>query len=313
MSQSIVRRSWPRPSRCLAVAGLILGLGGCAATGPDRVDVVVRDAASGEVVEGARVYAFDVATTASTACEPVTCTEADGAFVLETPRPGSSWMLVRDGYEPVRFDVPASGSTEVALTPMTYRTVRIGVVDADTGAPVPGAGVVSECRFQVADGCDAAFFGDAWSVGTMAGEDGVAYVEVPAGATCSVTLVAEGHAGCTLVLDPNAAEGFASRVTVPMNAYRYEPTRVVVLDRNTGLPVEGATLRVGLLDPETGDLHHESLWTTDAEGIAIVMKPGAGLGTITVDHAGRLPGEFRVLEIHATDFSSIAIGGDDLD
>ena len=113
------------------------------------------------------------------------------------------------------------------------------------------------------------------------------------------------------MLDPDGP-GAERRLTIPQ-AHRYEPTRVVVLDRRSGRPVEGVVVRVGLVDPATGDVRSEALWTTGADGTVVVMRPAGALGTLAVEHADRPASEFRVLEIHATELSTLAIGRDEFE
>lgn len=335
MSQCTVGRSFSRGTALLAVAAG-LTLGGCVMPHETReLGVVARDISSGETLEGVRIYRHvDKPGVLNAPADAVATTDPAGIAVFATPRLNSKWLVMRDGYEPMLVDVREGGVTpearghelvvqwadvmktgvlELPMAPITWRTVRIQVVDSATGEPVAGASVLSE-TFSVLDReSGGTLFGVPVEVGTLTNEFGAAMIDLPSGSTCTVTVAAEGHAGARVVLDPESPEGVSTRTTVPLQAYRYEPTRVVVLDRETGLPVEGATVRVGLLDPTTGEGCRDSLWTTDAEGIAIVMKPNAGLGTLTVEHDGRLPGEFRVIEIHATEFTSIAIGAEDTD
>lgn len=335
MSQCHVRRSFSRSSGLLAlVAGLMLG--GCVMPHETReLGVVARDAASGETIEGVRIFRHvDKPGILNAPADAVATTDPAGIAVFPAPRLNSKWLVMRDGYEPMLVDlreggvspeagphefvvqwaeVMETGVLDLPMTPITWRTVRIKIVDSDTGEPVPGATVLSETFSAFDAETEGTLYGVPVEVGTRTDAYGVAFVDLPSGSTCTVTIAADGHAGATLVLDPDSPEGVASRTTVPLQAYRYEPTRVVVLDRRTGLPVEGAVLRVGLLDPSTGDLHHESLWTTDAEGIAVVMKPTAGLGTMAIEYDDRQPSEFRVIELHAAELPSIAIGADDFE
>lgn len=329
------RRSTFGPGRLLATAGAVLlaALGGCAGTTQTRaLDLIARDASTGEPLEGVRIVRQSGTAHAAGTSEVMT-TDATGSVVVALPVSDSVWMMVRDGYEPVRVDlrehgaeavaggpnevvtawaeVMAAGTLDIPLSPITYRTIRVSVVDSITGAPVPHATVQSE-MFSLLDP-DGTAFGTASAVGTRTDAHGLAIIDLPSASRCVVTVEADGHAVNRVILDPESAEGVAMHTTVPVEAYRYEPTRVVVIDRGTGLPVEGATIRVGLLSPTTGALRHESIWTTDAEGMAIVMKPAAGLGTMVVEHDGRAQTDFRMIEIHATEFNAVAIGADDLD
>ncbi len=335
MSQCTVRRPVSRCSGLLAlVTGLVLG--GCAVPHETReLGVVARDASNGNTIAGVRIFRHvDKPGVADAPVDAVATTDPAGIAVFSAPRLDSKWLVMREGYEPMLVDlreggvspeggpyefvaqwaeVMETGVLDLPMTPISWRTVRLQIVDSDTGEPVSGATVLSE-TFSVLDGgIDGTLHGVPVEVGTRTDVHGAALVDLRSGSTCTVTITADGHAGATLVLDPDSPQGVASRTTVPLQAYRYEPTRVVVLDRRTGLPVEGAVLRVGLLDPSTGALQHESLWTTDAEGIAVVMKPTAGLGTMAIEHDDRQPSEFRVIELHASELPSIAIGADDLD
>ena len=314
------RRSTFGPGRLLATAGAVLlaALGGCAGTTQTRaLDLIARDASTGEPLEGVRIVRQSGTAHAAGTSEVMT-TDATGSVVVAVPVSDSVWMMVRDGYEPVRVDLREHGAEAVAgglldipLSPITYRTIRVSVVDSITGAPVPHATVQSE-MFSLLDP-DGIAFGTASAVGTRTDAHGLAIIDLPSASRCVVTVEADGHAVNRVILDPESAEGVAMHTTVPVEAYRYEPTRVVVIDRGTGLPVEGATIRVGLLSPTTGALRHDSIWTTDAEGMAIVMKPAAGLGPMVVEHDGRAQTDFRMIEIHATEFNAVAIGADDLD
>lgn len=338
MSRESRRRSSFGSIRLTAAAGAmaLLALGGCATSPTGRdLGVVARDASTGSTLEGVRFYPHAV-TADATAEDAVATTDAAGEAVFQTSGGTSAWFAIRDGYEPLLVnvcddesgevgpataegvvvpwsDVLASGMLELSMTPITWRTVWISVVDSETGAPVARATVVSESHPMLEIAGGGPRFGTPAAVGTRTDGSGVAMIDLPSGSRCTVDVVADGHAATQVVLDPASPDGIASHTTVQLQAYRYEPTRVVVLDRSTGLPVEGATIRVGLLNPVTGERQHDSLWETDAEGVAVVMKPAAGLGTLLVEHDGRAQTDFRVLEIHATEFNTVAIGADDLD
>ena len=339
MSRESGRRSSFGPVRLTAAAGAmaLLALAGCA-TSPASHDlsVVARDASTGATLEGVRFHPH-VATGGATIDDVVATTDAAGEAVFPTSGGASTWIAIRDGYEPLLVkvrddadgevepaaaaegvvvpwsDVLASGMLELPMTPITWRTVWISVVDSETGAPVARATVVSESHPMLDVAGDGSRFGTPVAVGTRTDGSGVAMIDLPSGSRCTVDVVADGHAATQVVLDPASPDGVASHTTVQLQAYRYEPTRVVVLDRGTGLPVAGATIRVGLLNPTTGERQHDSLWETDAEGMAVVMKPAAGLGTLLVEHDGRAQSDFRILELHATEFNTVAIGADDLD
>ena len=53
--------------------------------------------------------------------------------------------------------------------------------------------------------------------------------------------------------------------------------------------------------------------TTLLRILGIIMKPTAGLGTMAIEYDDRQQSEFRVIELHASELPSIAIGADDLD
>ncbi len=314
----------------------VLTLGGCSVSHETRdLGVIARDSGSGYTLEGVRIFRHEATPDASgTPAVAVAATDATGVAVFAAPRLDSTWLVLRDGYEPVLVglreggetsevgprefvvrwtDVLTTGMLELTLNPITYRTIRVSVVDSATGSPVVGATVRSR-TFSILDReQDGRLFTMPVAVGTQTDDYGLAMIDLPSASTCMLSVEADGHAAATLTLDPDSADGIAMHTTVPLEAYRYEPTRVVVLDRSTGRPVEGAKIRVGLLNPTSGELQHDSIWTTDAEGMTIVMKPTAGLGTMVVEHDGRAQSDFRILEIHAPEFDTVAIGADDLD
>ncbi len=338
MGRESRRRSSFGAIRLAAAAGAmaLLTLAGCAIPHETRdLGVVARDCSSGDTLEGVRIFRHvDKPNMPGTPADAVATTDAAGLAVFAAPRLNSKWLVMRDGYEPMLVDLREGGETpetgphqvvvqwadvmttgmlDLPLTPITYRTIWVSVVDAATGSPVGGATVLSQ-SFSVFDReHDGVLFGVPVAVGTQTDAYGLAMVDLPSAATCVLSVEADGHAATTLTLDPDSDDGVAMHTTVPLEAYRYEPTRVVVIDRSTGLPLEGATIRVGLLSPTSGELKHDSIWTTDAEGMAIVMKPSAGLGTMVVEYEGRAQTDFRVLEIHAPEFDTVAIGADDLD
>ncbi len=328
------RRSSFGVTRLAAVAGAmgLLTIGGCAMPQQTRdLGVVARDGSSGETLEGVQFFRHD---TSNSSTDAVATTDTAGLAVFAAPRSDSKWLVLRDGYEPmlvdlregdetsdagphevmVRWaDVMTTGVLDLAMTPVTYRTIWVSVVDSVTGSPVGGATVMSESFFMLDREHDGGRVAAPVAVGSRTDSYGLALVDLPSASTCVLTIEADGHAATTFTLDPDSADGVAMHTTVPLEAYRYEPTRVVVIDRSTGLPVEGATIRVGLLSPSNGERQHDSIWTTDAEGMAVVMKPSAGLGTMVVEYDGRAQSDFRILEIHAPEFDTVAIGADDLD
>jgi hypothetical protein len=320
----------------LALAGgvtALLALGGCSTPQQTRdFGLVARDASTGDMLEGVQIFRHlgnDVISD-----EVVATSDSGGAVVIAASGPSSKWLVMRDGYEPMLVELRTDGEPsevdlgevvltwtedanpgrfELAMAPVTYRTIWVSVVDSTTGSPVAGATVTSE-TFSILDRTrSGGVFGTPTAVGTKTDGFGLALVDVPSASTCVLSVTAEGHADGTLTLDPKSDDGVNMHTTVALEAYLYEPTRVVILDRNTGLPVEGAKIRVGLLSPDTGEHRQDSIWTTDHEGMAVVMKPTAGLGTLVVEHDGRLQSDFRIIELHASEFSTVAIGADDLD
>ena len=72
-------------------------------------------------------------------------------------------------------------------------------------------------------------------------------------------------------------------------------------------------LRVFLADANDGSIRRESIWTTGEDGMAVVMMPSSGLGSMAIECPNRLPSEFKVVQTVPRDFQSIAIGFDDFD
>lgn len=321
----------------IAIGSMVLaGFGGCATPSvTSDLGVIARDAVTGAPLEGVRIVEPSDA-----AARTVVTTDSAGVAVFSSPAADSTWLLVRDGYEPVRVrlrsvegvqaacadprrggaageividgaDLQDTGMLEVPLAPVTSRTLRVLVVDSITGAPVPDAEVVGDFTF-VADRT-----GDLLSapesIETRTDACGRALIDLPSASVCVLSIMAEGHAASVTTLDPASVEGIAAHTMIPLQAFRYEPTRVLVLDRATGLPVEGATIRIGFAHPGGDDAPHDSIWTTDAEGMSLVMKPSGGLSTMTVEFEGRAGTDFRVVEIHAAGVEAVAIGVDELD
>ena len=132
-------------------------------------------------------------------------------------------------------------------------------------------------------------------------------LEVPEGMETVIRVTAVGRIGSELRLDPRRSPGMPAALSIAIAKPYYEPTRVIVLDRRTGEAVGGVDLIVGLHDPTTGELRSTGVWTTDAEGLALLMKPGAGLGTIEIRARDRHPGEFRLVEVRSPDLPAIVI------
>ena len=123
-------------------------------------------------------------------------TDPAGLAVLPNPRPDSSWIAVRDGYEPrlvdpedlgVRWnEVPEAGTLDLEMTPISWRTVRLGVVDSDTGAPVPGAVVECTPRFPLDPAARDPRGGGPVTVGTRTDANGFAWVDLRSASTSEI-------------------------------------------------------------------------------------------------------------------------------
>lgn len=315
---------------------VVLGIGGCIVPyDSTELGVVAVDAATGRPIEGVRIFRHvEKPGVLNLPADAAATTDETGMAFFDAPRLDSRWLVMRDGYDPmmvwmqegddavdagpfemvVRWtDLAEAGVLDLPLTPTSWKAVRLTVIDADTGAGVPDASVSVESVSYFDHELDRRLFGVPVVVTSTTDPHGVATLNVPSGTTSEVTVQAPGWATVTTMLDPDAPEGISSRRMISMEAYRYQPTRVLVLDRNNGLPVEGAVLRVHRADPTTGDTVGESIWITGMDGSAVVMKPSAGLGSIRIEHENRLQSEFRMIEIHAPEFDAIAIGVDELD
>ncbi|MAC19395.1 MAG: hypothetical protein CMJ23_06885 [Phycisphaerae bacterium] len=314
----------------------VLGLGGCVMPhGSAEIGVVAIDAVSGQRVEGVRIFRHgDQPGVSDTPPDAVAMTDPAGLAIFDVPRLESEWLVLRDGYEPMlvrlreggvaadpghfEFIAPWSevaerGSLDLPLVPTSWKPVRLTVVDADSGAGVAGASVSVESVSFFDRETGFQLHGVPVLVTSTTDAHGVVALSVPSGTTSEVTIEASGHAGTSASFDPASPQGISSHQMVAMEAYRYEPTRIIVLDRSTGLPVEGAVLRVFLSAPDGGSICQESIWTTGDDGTVVVMKPSAGLGSIRIEHENRLPSEFNLLEIHAPEFKAIAIGAEDFE
>ena len=314
----------------------VVGIGGCVMPYDSaEIGVVAIDAATGQRVEGVRIFRHvDKPGVINTPPDAVAMTDPAGLAIFDVPRLESKWLVLREGYEPmlVRLreggatpepghfefiaqwsEVAERGSLDLPLVPTSWKPVRLTVVDADSGAGVAGATVSVESVSYFDRETGFQLYGVPVVVTSITDAQGVVALSVPSGTTSEVTIEAPGHAGTSACFDPASPQGISSRQVVAMEAYRYEPTRVIVLDRSTGLPVDGAVLRVFLSAPNGGPVCQESIWTTGDDGTVVVMKPSAGLGSIRIEHGNRLPSEFNLLEIHAPEFKAIAIGAEDFD
>ncbi len=322
--------------RTLLAGSALLAASGCVMPFESRdIAVVAVDSETGLPVEGVRIFRHvDEPALLNSPDDAVTTTGVDGTATFMAPRLHAKWLVTRQGYEPRMIDfrsrVPAdpdgrfetamtwsevatSGLIELALTPMSWRTIDFKVVDADTGRPIPSAEVVQSSTYFFDREIDRQLFGVPVAVSTVTSADGRVALSVPSCTKTEVSIDAMGHAGTSTVFDPDSHGGVPSRREVALQPYQYEPMRVLVLDRFTGLGVADAVLRVRLEDPETGEFRSDSLWNTGEDGTVVVMKPAAGLGSISVEAGNRLPNEFRVVEIRASEFMPVAIGFDDLD
>lgn len=315
---------------------VVFGLVGCLVPHDSTtLGLVAVNVSTGEPIEGVRIlHHIETPDGSNASFDAVAITDPAGTALLDAPRPDARWLVVRDGYDPmmvwmqegdeavdpgpfgtvVRWtDLARTGVLDLPLTPTTWKSVRLTVIDADTGAGVPDARVSVESVSYFDRQFDRHLLGVPVVRTGTTDPHGVATLEVPSGTTSKVTVEAAGWAKVTTTLDPDSPTGISSRRMISMQAYRYQPTRVLVLDRNTGLPVEGAVLRVSRADPASGETVGQSIWITGMDGSAVVMKPSAGLGSIRIEHENRLPGEFRMVEIHAPEFDAIAIGLDEPD
>lgn len=97
---------------------------------------IVRDAASGEPIEGASVTVLGSSAR----------TGADGRFEIEQVAAGAvsvraSYTLYEPGESSVELAAADTAETELLLTPITYGTISGTVVNAESGAPLANAAV----------------------------------------------------------------------------------------------------------------------------------------------------------------------------
>ena len=321
----------------LVTGGLFLsGLGGCVLPHPTApLGVMTVDAASGEPIDGVRIFRHVERPGAIGApSDAVSTTDQAGVARFDVPRLDSRWLVLRDGYEPMLVDlhegdespepgryefiahwddVVETGMMALELVPRTWKPVRLSVLDAETGAGLEGATVSVQSVSFFGKELDRAIFGVPVVVTQETDGLGAASLNIPSGMCSTVTIEAPGHEGSTVVFDPASVDGVPSRHRVLMQPHLFEPRRVLVLDRSTGLPVPGVVLRVFLSDAGDGSTRRESIWTTGEDGTAVVMMPSSGLGSMSIECPNRLPSEFKVVETISREFQSIAIGFDDFE
>ena len=314
-----------RPCSALKLAivmtgGLILSaLGGCVPPHQTaEFGVLTVDATNGEPVDGVRIFRHvDKPGVINAPPDAVATTDETGAAVFDVPRLDSRWLVLRDGYEPMLVDlregeesrepgryehvahwseIVESGVMALELVPTSWKPVRLSVLDAETGAGLQGATVSVKSISFFERELDRDLFGVPVMVTQETDGLGIASLNLPSGMCSTVTIEARGHEASTVVFDTSSADGVPSRHRVLMQPHLFEPRRVLVLDRSTGLPVPGVVIRVFLADATDGSTRRESIWTTGEDGTAVVMMPSSGLGSMAIECPNRLPSEFKVVE-----------------
>ena len=320
-------------SMAAATAGL---LGGCVLPyDTTEVGVVAFDADNGMPVDGVRIFRHvEKPGLLNAPADAVAVTDRDGTATFEVPRLTSRWLVLRDGYEPVlvslreagdepetgRFEMATSwdevrefGVMDIPLVPTRWDPVMFSVLDAETGGGVLGASVTVESVsfFDREVGGD--LYGVPVRVVQQTDANGVVMLNLPSGMRSSVFVSAERHEPGSVEFDPTSLAGLPSRYSMHLDRHLFQPTRVLVLDRGTGLPAEGIVVRVALLDAEDGSPVRDSIWRTGPDGTVVVMKPSSGLGVLSIECENRLPSEFSVVEMVSGDLRSVAIGFDGFD
>ncbi len=322
--------------RAMIAASTVLLVAGCVAPYESKeIAVLAVDTETGMPVPGVRIFRHvDEPALLNSPDDAVANTDDDGVAAFKAPRLHAKWLVTCDGYEPrlvdfrsrvaaepegrfetalVWSDITDEGELELEMTPMIQRTVDFKVVDADTGSPISGAEIVQSSTSFFNRELDQRLFGVPVAISTVTAADGRVTLSMPSCLKTEVSIEAIGHAGTATIFDPESHAGVSSRREVALQPYQYEPMRILVMDRETGLGVAGAVVRVRLNDPRTGEFRSDSLWDTGEDGTVVVMKPTAGLGSISVEVGNRLASEFRVIEIRASEFMPVAIGFDDPD
>lgn len=336
-SKTSFRRFQALKLSVLMTGGLLLsGLGGCVLPYQSaEFGVLAVDATNGAPIDGVRIFRHvDRPGVINAPRDAVATTDDGGTAVFDVPRLDSKWLVLRDGYEPMLVDlrendelpdpgrhefvaawskIAESGVMALELVPTTWKPVRLTVVDAETGAGLQGATVSVRSMSFFDREVDRDLFGVPVVVTQSSDALGIATLNIPSGMCSTVTVQAPGHESATAVFDTSSVDGVPSRHQVLMQPHLFEPRRVLVLDRSTGLPVPGVVLRVFLADAEDGSIRRESIWTTGDDGTAVVMMPSSGLGSMAIECPNRLPSDFRVVETVCRDQQSIAIGFDDFD
>lgn len=319
--------------RSLLAVSTVLPISGCVMPFESKdISVVAVDTETGLPVSGVRILRHvDDPMDADQAEEPVATTDAEGTAAVGAPRRSGRWLVTCDGYEPRLVEFPSrapaetagrfecvkvwseiarSGTLELAMTPMSIRSVDFKVVDADTGSPIPGAEVVQKSTPFFGRELDRRLLGFRAEAVCATNDDGRVTLSLPDCLETEVSIEAIGHAGTTTLFDPQSPAGVPGRREVALQPYQYEPIRILVLDRSTGLGVADAVVRVRMNDPHDGAFISDALWNTGEDGTVVVMKPAAGMGSITVEVGNRLQSEFRLVEIRASEFMPVAIGFD---
>ena len=336
-SNSPARLSQALKLAILVTGGLLLSsLGGCVLPHQSaEFGVLAVDATNGEPIDGVRIFRHvDKPGVINAPRDAVATTDEVGTAVFDVPRLDSKWLVLRDGYEPMLVDlrendespepgryeviahwadVAESGVMALELVPTTWKPVRLSIIDAETGAGLEGATVSVKSVSFLEKELDGGLFGVPVVVTQETDALGIASLNIPSGMCSTVTVEADGHEVSTTVFDTSSADGVPSRHQVSLQPHLFEPRRVLVLDRSTGLPVSGVVLRVFLADAKDGSTRRESIWTTGEDGTAVVMMPSSGLGSMKLECPNRLSSEFRVVETISRDLQSIAIGFDDFD
>jgi hypothetical protein len=193
----------------------------------------------------------------------------DGSARVWVPPLNTNITLLRPGYEPssiavFKKEVPASlrgdasrprlvfeeledgRVVEMRMRPCTRTPVQVSVVDAATGAPVPGAEVLARTfLFLPAPGLEGGWgFPDLQRVFTDA--SGTASIDRVSGFRNRVTARLAGRADAHTDLRGDAT----GPVTLRSRELRWKTVRFEVLDEKRGTPVAGAW--VALEEPRNG-------------------------------------------------------------